>query len=105
MDIHTSDFSLFDALKDMSFTEFVTLKLIKFLYILGLLGIGLVMLTVILGGFSQGFLGGLGAIVVSAIGALFAVLLLRVYLEIVAVVFRVASNTAQIAENTSRAQS
>lgn len=96
-----SNVSLFDALKDLSFSEFITLKLIKFIYILGLLGIAIAALIVVLGSFSQGFLAGLGAIVVTAVGLLFAVLLLRVYLEILAVLFRVASNTTKIAENTS----
>lgn len=34
MDVSTSDLRLFDALKDVSFTEFITLKLIKFLYVI-----------------------------------------------------------------------
>ena len=102
MDVSASDLRLFDALKDVSFTEFITLKLIKFLYILGLLGIAIGVLLMVLGAFSQGFVTGLGALMLGAIGALLAVVFLRVYLEIIAVVFRIASNTARIAENTSR---
>lgn len=56
----------------------------------------------VLGAFSQGLVAGLGSLIIGTIGALFAVLLLRVYLEIIAVLFRIASNTARIAENTSR---
>ena len=102
MDVSASDLRLFDALKDVSFTEFITLKLIKFLYILGLLGIAIGVLLMVLGAFSQGFVTGLGSLMLGAIGALLAVAFLRVYLEIIAVVFRIASNTARIAENTSR---
>ncbi len=97
-----SNVSLFGALKDLSFSEFITLKLIKFIYIFGLLGIAISALLFVRVGFSQGFLAGLGAIVITAVGVLFAVLLLRVYLEILAVFFSIASNTTKIAENTSR---
>ena len=102
MDVSASDLRLFDALKDVSFTEFITLKLIKFLYILGLLGIAIGVLLMVIGAFSEELVPGLGSLILGAIGALFAVLLLRIYLEVLAVVFRIASNTARIAENTSR---
>lgn len=104
MQSSTDNVQLFEALKDVGFTQFITLKLLKFIYILGVIGIAIGVVMTVLGGFSQGFMTGLGALVVGVIGALLAVLLLRVYMEIIAVVFRIAANTGKIAENTGRSQ-
>ena len=105
MDNSVGDANLFDALKDTSFNEFVTLKLIKFIYIIGLAAIAIGVVLTVLGALSQGFLIAVGALVLGSIGALFAVLMLRVYLEIMVVVFRVAANTAKIADRTEKAYS
>ena len=91
---------LFDALKDTSFTQFVTLKLIKLLYVLGAILIVIGVVITALGGFALGFWRGLGTLIIAPIGGLLAVLVLRVYLELIAVVFRIAKNTREIADNT-----
>ena len=51
--------------------------------------------------FSQGFFYGIGGLIVGAIAILLAALVLRVYMELIAVVFRIAKNTREIADNTA----
>jgi hypothetical protein len=91
------DKGFFKTLFDLSFSEFVTTKLIKFLYILILVFIAIGYLVSVIGGFAdsagQGFL----MLIVGAVGALVAVLFARVYMEILIVLFRIAENTSEIA--------
>ena len=91
---------LLTALMDTSFTEFITLKLLKFIYILGLIGIVLSIGVTALAAFSQGFFYGIGGLIVGAIAIVLSALVLRVYMELIAVVFRIAKNTREIADNT-----
>jgi len=93
---------LLTALLDTSFTEFITLKLLKFIYILGLIGIVLSIGVTALAAFSQGFLYGIGGLIVGVIAIVLSALVLRVYMELIAVVFRIAKNTREIADNTAR---
>lgn len=81
---------------DFQFKKFITLQLISLLYLLGLAAIiaGAVMQITAqyqfqaLSGFSTAVLIG---------GSLVSALILRVILELVAVLFRIAENTSQIA--------
>ena len=84
------DKGFFGALFDFSFSSFVTTKIIKFLYILIIIGlvVWLVASTVM-----QGFMG----FVVGVIGAAVMFLLSRIYLELMIVVFRMAENLELIA--------
>ena len=93
---------LFEALKDTSFSQFVTLKLIKLIYILGAVAIAVGVVITALGGFALGFWRGVGGLILAPIAGLLGMLVLRVYLELIAVVFRIARNTREIADNTSR---
>ena len=81
------------SLFDVNMTEMVTPKIIRGLYILGLLAIGLGMFTVIISsiitvgitGFGRIFL----ALITAPIGALIAVIFLRVYLELIILLFNI----------------
>ena len=81
---------------DFQFKKFITLQLISLLYLLGLAAIiaGAVMQITaqyqfqVLDGFST-------AVIIG--GSLVSALILRVILELVAVLFRIAENTSQIA--------
>ncbi|MHB9149904.1 MAG: DUF4282 domain-containing protein [Thermoleophilia bacterium] len=84
---------------DLSFTHFVTPKIIKFLFILALVGIGLMVLGMVIGGFSNGFGTGLFALIIGAplVGSL-AVLYARALLEIIIVLFRMEEHLAELAK-------
>ncbi|MGZ3423461.1 MAG: DUF4282 domain-containing protein [Polyangiales bacterium] len=93
----------FSALFDLSFSSFITTKIIKFIFavwlivsVLGLLG-GLVMGAMRLGDEPiQGIL----MILASPIAALLYIVIGRIYLELVIVLFRVAENVGEINQKT-----
>lgn len=91
---------------DFSFSSFVTTRIVVVLYVLALLGSGLAALLMLgTGAFSLirgDVVPGVISIVLAPIVGTIYVLLARVYLEIVVVLFRVAENTAMIAQNTAR---
>jgi hypothetical protein len=76
------------ALLDFSFKHFITLGVIKVLYMLGLLLLALGWLIMVVMGFvSGGFLGGIGALIIGTIVILIEVIFLRVWLELICVIF------------------
>lgn len=92
----------FKSLFDFSFTEFVTTKIIKFLYGLLILFAGIIILFIIVGGFRGGAASGLLALIIAPLLFLLYAIIARVWLEIIIVVFRIAENTAQIAKQTRK---
>src|ERR1041384_7998999 len=83
---------------DFSFSEFITPKVIKVLFILGI-GLGALMsLVFVIAAFiGSGAGAGIGALILCPILYLLNVIGLRVYLEIVIVVFRMGENLAALA--------
>ena len=91
----TADFS---ALFDLTFTRFLTVGVIKIIYLLGIILVALAWLGMVIGAFgAAGFLGGLLGIVIATIVAVVNLLILRVWLELIVVLFRIGENTARIA--------
>jgi hypothetical protein len=93
----------FGALFDMSFSEFVTTKLIKLLYIILLLLIAIALVVAEISGLVTlfrhgGFLQGLLMIVIAPLGALLYVIVARMWMEIVIVLFRIAENTTDLVQ-------
>lgn len=89
----------FGVLFDFSFGEFLTVRIIKFLYILGIVFSGiyaLIILVTLVGSAGVGglFLGLVLAPVVFCVG----VLMTRVWLEVLIVMFRIAENTSILVE-------
>ena len=87
----------FGALFDFSFTNFVTLKLVKFLFALGLLGGVLGAIFLLVASFAQGTQSGLIALAGVPLGLALFTIYLRVILETLVVLFRIAENTGEIA--------
>ena len=85
------------ALFDMSFTQFVTTKLIKLLFMISIGISGLVALGVLFYGLTSGGFMAVVGIIVAPVLFLLYVLGARIWLELVIVVFRIAENTAEIA--------
>lgn len=86
------------ALFDFGFNRFITLSVVKVLYMLGMALIVLVSLAMIISAFSTGVLAGLGAIVLAPILALIYLIMLRIWLELVVVIFRIGENTTKLVE-------
>lgn len=91
--------SVVSALFDFSFTEFVTTRLVKAIYVLALVLAGLVSLLSVAYALSRSLLTGLLAVLVAA--ALFALVVLatRIWLEALLVLFRLADHTAEMLEH------
>jgi hypothetical protein len=90
--------SFLAALFDFSFSEFITVKLIKILYVIGIIIAGIAALIMIGGGFRASFFAGLLALIISPIVFLLYILVIRIWLELIIVLFKIADNTKNIAE-------
>jgi hypothetical protein len=88
-----------DALFDLTFTRFLTVSVIKVIYLLGILALCILWLFMVIAGFAQGFGIGLAAIVVASIAWVIWLLLLRVQLELIVVIFRIGENTSAMAHS------
>lgn len=93
--------SFFQSLFDISFSSFITTRIIKVLYVLFMIVIGLAYIGFVISSFANSVV--LGIIVLVIIGPIVALLYLiviRIYLELVMVIFRIADNTQRIAGET-----
>ena len=91
----SNTFNFLHPLFDFSFHRSVTVKMIKFLYILSILFAGLIALFFILIGFRASLWLGLFALLIGAPAVfLLTVIFSRVFLEMILVVFRMADHMA-----------
>ena len=95
-----SDKPPFSAIFDFSFTEFISIDLIRVLYVFAFIVAGLAMVGTILAGFSNGFGWGLGSIIIAPVIFFIIIFIARIGLEMLVVLFRIAENTRETAENT-----
>lgn len=86
------------SLFDLSFNEFITTRLIKVIFVLGIVIAGLLSFSMFVGGASQGFFPFLMMLIVAPLLFLVYVVVLRVWLELVIVIFRIAENIQRIAD-------
>jgi hypothetical protein len=87
------------AIFDFSFQRFITLSVIKVLFMLGILLIALEWLAMVILGFTTGgTMGGVGALIIGTVACFIAVIFLRVWLELIVVIFRIGENTSKLVE-------
>jgi hypothetical protein len=80
----------FASLFDISFTSFITTKIIKFLYVLALIVAGLLALAFVISAFTQGVAAGVFTLVVLApLVSLIYIIYTRVALELIIQIFRI----------------
>jgi Domain of unknown function (DUF4282) len=82
----------FSALFDFEFGTFATPAMVKILYVVGMVLLGLAYIVVLISGFAQGVGMGLLALVVGAIVLLFYLILFRVTLEFYYAVVRMSED-------------
>lgn len=91
---------------DLSFQEYVTKKIIKFLYVVALIGVAIFSLITFIGGLIQ--IGDSAiyilTIIVVPIMALVMVIALRVYFELLIIIFQVAEDVRDIAWSVTKGQ-
>ena len=83
---------------DLSFTEFVTTRFIKILFIIGVVFAAIGALALIVTGFSASAVRGLLFLILSPIVFLIYVFLVRIWCEMIIVVFRIAENTSRLVD-------
>ncbi len=81
---------------DSSFSEFVTTRVIKVLLYLAMIVNAIWTIVIIVGGFSQGVLAGIIALILSPLIYIILMLIARIYLELLIVVFRIADELKSI---------
>ncbi len=89
--------SFIEALFDLSFSSFITARVVKVLYVLAMILSGLMGLGIMIAGFSNGFFAGIGGMIFGALIFLMYVLAARVTLELVMLIFRIHEDVASIA--------
>jgi drug/metabolite transporter (DMT)-like permease len=88
----------FNALFDFSFKEFVTIKIIKVIYGIGIFFAAIGALAVLVKGFQANFLLGILALLLTPVVFIIYTILVRVYLEVVIVLFRISEDVRTISE-------
>ena len=87
------------TLFDLSFKRFVTLNVIKILYLLGLVVIALFWLMGVIVAFTQGgAAAGIGVMITLSALSLLQIVFYRVWLELIVVIFRIGENTSKLVE-------
>jgi hypothetical protein len=97
--------SFFSKLFDFSFKEFITLKIIKYLYIIGIAFAGFTALGMIGSGIAvirEDFLRGILSILLSPVFFILLTLAARLVLEALVATFRIAENTTKLVEGDHR---
>ncbi|MCL5291470.1 MAG: DUF4282 domain-containing protein [Actinobacteria bacterium] len=87
-----------EALFDFTFTNFVALMIIRVLYWISIIVAFIFAIGVIVTGFSRSAGAGLLSIVLAIIVFFLSIIVARLYLELIAVVFRIEVHTRKIAE-------
>ena len=92
--------SFFSSLFDLSFTNFITIKLVKIMYIISIFISAVIALMITVAAFNEGFLAGLLTLLILAPIIFFInVIFSRLWLELVIVIFRISENTGKLADN------
>lgn len=89
--------NMIESLFDVSFSSFVTTKLIKIVFIIGLVFAALGTIAIVISSFRTGVLAGLLMLVLSPVIFLVWSLGVRIWCEMVMVIFRIAENTSKLA--------
>ncbi len=86
------------ALLDFGFQKFITLSVIRVLYLLGIAAIALGLVVALMGAFLQGGWQALAVLVIAPLFALVYLIFLRVWLELVVVIFKIGENTGKLVQ-------
>lgn len=86
------------SLFDLDFKNFITLRFLKIIYTIVIVVIGLGALIVFIAFASRGFGAAVFALILVPIVSLLYLIFARVYLELIALLFRIAENTTLIAQ-------
>ena len=86
------------GMMDLSFNRFITLSVIKVLYVLGLLLLALFWLVALIGSLWNGVGSFLFMLIIGPVVLAVYAIFYRVWLELIVVVFRIGENTRKLVE-------
>lgn len=92
--------SFFGSLFDFSFSSFITPKIIKILFVIGLILVVILTLFYIILAFVSHIAFGVVVLILSPIIFLLYMLAVRIYLELLIVIFRIQGDIAEIAHRS-----
>lgn len=92
----------FESLKDTRFNSLITPKLVRFLYIVSVVVLAIGVIVFIVSGFTHSAGTGVITLIVAPIIALIYLILVRLYLELIVVTFKIRDAAERVAENTGR---
>lgn len=92
----------FESLMDTRFDHLITPKLIRFLYIVSMIVLAVGALAVIVSGFVDSIGSGILLLILAPIGALIYLIVVRLWLELIIVTFKIREAADSIADNTRR---
>lgn len=95
-----SSAGFFEALMDTRFDNLITPKLIRFLYVVSMIVLVLGTLIVIVSAFTNSAGSGIAALILAPIGALIYLIVVRLWLELIVVTFKIREAAEQVADNT-----
>ena len=95
----------FESLMDTRFDSLITPKLIRFLYVVSIVVLAIGIVVAIIAGFAEDVGTGILLLLLAPIVALIYLIVIRLYLELIIVAFKIREAAEEIAGNTrSRAQ-
>jgi len=90
--------TVLEALFDLSFSTFITAKIVKVLFVLSVVLAAISALFLLAGGFRGGFGTAVLALIAAPLLFVFYVIMARVACELIMVVFNIAENTSRLVE-------
>ncbi len=93
----------FASLMDTRFSSLITPKLIRFLYVVSMIVLVIGAIVVIAASFASSTGRGVLALILAPIGALIYLIVIRLYLELIIVTFKIRDAADEVAQNTRRA--
>lgn len=92
----------FQSLKDTRFNSLITPKLVRFLYVVSVVVLAIGVPVFIVTGFAHSARAGVIALIVTPIIAFIYLILVRLYLELIVVTFKIRDAAERVAENTTK---
>jgi len=92
----------FESLMDTRFDSLITPMLIRFLYVVGMVVLTIGAIVFIVAAFTDSAGRGILTLILAPLVALVYLIVIRLYLELIVVVFKIRDAAEQIAENTQR---
>jgi len=96
--------NLLALLFDLSFREFLTTRIIKILFVIGIVFSALGAFVLIVSAFASSLGAGIVALIFAPIIFLLYVVFARIYCELLIVAFRIAENTGEMVEQGKKSE-